>query len=282
MKKLARNLPDFSRPPLSEVVLSIQFGSLTNLKGIHLGLFWKQFRKQYPDVTEQSPIQTIFETFGVPHTARTTFQLQTFLSPPMPRYWFEKTGKPDLLQIQHDRIVHNWRIGEGAVSYPRYERVKAKLEKEFLAFAKWLDSERLGEIRPNQCEVTYTNLIEIDESDRVHADLSRLTPFWTDAVSEHMPAELEDITTSSRFIFSHNEKPVGRVYVQFQPVFRQSDLHPMIKLEITARGQPEGETISDALAFLDVEHAQVVQTFAAVTSKEMHKAWGRKDVSRRQ
>ena len=272
-----RELPDFARPPLTEVVLSIQFASLVNLKGLHLGLFWRKFRKQYPDVSEQPPIQTSFETFGTPQLSRPTFQFQTLLSPPMPRYWFEKTGAPDLLQIQHDRIIHNWRMGDNAVAYPRYEKIKAKFQKECEAFSKWLDDERLGEIRPNQCEVTFTNLIDLQESDRVHADLSKLTPLWTDEVTEKAPAKLEDVTTNSRFIFSLNEKPAGRVYVQFQPVFRQSDLRPMIKLEITARGQPDGEETSDAFEFLDVEHAHVVRTFAAVTSEEMHQIWGRRD-----
>ena len=278
MIKPVRELPDFTRPPLSEVVLSIQFASLVNLKGLHLGLFWKQFRKQYPEVSEQAPIQAAFETFGTPQLSRPTFQFQTLLSPPMPRYWFEKTGTPDLLQIQHDRIVHNWRMVEPAIAYPRYEKIKAKFQKEVDAFSTWLQEERLGDIRPNQCEVTYTNLIEFEESDGVHAGLSKLTPLWTDEVTEQISAKLEDVTTNARFIFFLKEKPAGRVYVQFQPVFHQADLRPMIKLEITARGRPDGEDISDAFEFLDIEHAQVVRTFAAVTSEEMHQIWGRVDV----
>jgi uncharacterized protein (TIGR04255 family) len=279
MKKPARTLPDFSRPPLSEVVLSIQFASLTELKGIHLGLFWKGLRKQYPDVSEQPTIQTVFEMFGAPQAPR-PFQLQTFMSAPMPRYWFEKNGQPDLLQIQHDRIVHNWRGGDPSHKYPRYSNVKSKIAKEIGLFSDWLASEGLGSIQPNQCEVTYTNLIDLKESDQLHADLKRLTPLLTDRVTEDVPADLEDVTTSSRYIFFHNERRAGRVYVQFQPVFRQDDLTPLIKLEITARGRPEGEEISDALSFLDVEHEQVVRTFAAVTSEEMHKLWGRRDGKR--
>src|SRR5258708_5333154 len=215
MIRPVRELPDFTRPPLTEVVLSIQFASLVNLKGLHLGLFWKQLRKRYPDVSEQPPIQTSFETFGTPQLSRPAFQFQTLLSPPMPRYWFERAGTPDLLQIQHDRIVHNWRMGETAIAYPRYEKIKAKFQKECEEFSKWLKGEGLGDIRPNQCELTYTNLIEFEESDRVHADLSKLTPLWTDEVTEKISAKLEDVTTNSRFIFSLNERPVGRVYVQF-------------------------------------------------------------------
>jgi hypothetical protein len=158
--------------------------------------------------------------------------------------------------------------------------VKAKLEKEIFSFSDWLAGEELGKIQPNQCEVTYTNLINLTELDHLHADLNRVTPLLNNTITVNMSAELEDTTTSSRFIFFHNEKRAGRVYVQFQPVFRQADLAPMIKLEITARGRPEGEEISDALSFLDLEHEQVVRTFAAVTSEEMHRLWGRRDGKR--
>jgi hypothetical protein len=80
------------------VVISVQFASLAKLKGLHLGLFWKQFRKQYPDVSEMPPIPTVFETFGAPQVAA-PFQLQAFLTPPMPRYWFEKAGAPVCLEL---------------------------------------------------------------------------------------------------------------------------------------------------------------------------------------
>jgi uncharacterized protein (TIGR04255 family) len=272
-------LPTFSKPPLTEVVLSLQFASLGNLKGLHLGLFWKKFRKEYPDVSEMHPIQTVFEKFGVPQSAP-AFQLEAFMTPPMPRYWFEKKGTPDLLQIQHDRLVHNWRIADGSSDYPRYHRVKAKFEKELLAFSNWLESENLGQIIPNQCEVTYTNLIDDGTPEFLHSSLSRFTPLLTDEITEDMPSQLEDVTANSRFIFFRDQKPAGRVYVQFQPVFRQTDLRPAIKLEITARGKPDGETLSDALSFLDFEHEQVVKTFVAVTTEEMHKVWGRVDGKR--
>ena len=79
--------------------------------------------------------------------------------------------------------------------------MKAKLEKEILSFSDWLASEGLGKIQPNQCEVTYTNLIDLTELEHLHADLSRITPLLNDTITENMSAELEDTTTSSRFIF---------------------------------------------------------------------------------
>src|ERR1700677_2939662 len=99
-----RDLPDFTNPPLNEVVLSIQFAALANLKSAHIGILWERLRSEYPSVTEQAPVQAMFETFGIPSQSP-QMQIQTFLTPPLPRYWFERPGSPDLLQLQQDRIL---------------------------------------------------------------------------------------------------------------------------------------------------------------------------------
>jgi uncharacterized protein (TIGR04255 family) len=270
----ARNLPNFTDPPLSEVILSLQFAALTNLKSVHIGLLWERFRSEYPIVTEQPPLQTVFETFGVPRPAA-QMQIETFLTPPLPRYWFEHSGLPDLLQVQQDRIVHNWRqLAESSHSYPRYGAVKARFQKELATIQQWLSDEDVGEIRANQCEVTYINIIAPPDG-VVH--LNKITPLWKGDFAELPPNDLQSVRLQLASLFSVDEKPAGRVYVHFHPGFRQSDNAPIIRLEITARGRPKGETIADALAFMDVEREQVVQTFAAVTTKEMHKLWGRTD-----
>ena len=47
-----RDLPDFTDPPLIEVILSIQFSALARLKSAHIGLLWERLRSAYPNVTE--------------------------------------------------------------------------------------------------------------------------------------------------------------------------------------------------------------------------------------
>jgi uncharacterized protein (TIGR04255 family) len=276
-QRRVRDLPDFSSPPLTEVVLSIQFAALAELKSAHIGLLWERLRADYPDVTEHPPIQTTFETFGVPSKQTPSMQIETFLSPPLPRYWFERIGLPDLFQLQHDRMVHNWRQQNDSNQYPRYEAVKTKFEKEIELFTKWLSDEKLGELRPNQCEVTYTNIILPPDGVSLHNDLQSVTPLWVGTLGEDASNKLESANLRMSFLFAHDDRPAGRVYVTFQPAFRQSDRRPVIKLELTARGRPRGESIEDALAFLDLEREQIVRTFAAVTSKEMHALWGRTD-----
>jgi uncharacterized protein (TIGR04255 family) len=275
-----RDLPDFTDPPLNEVVLSIQFASLTGLKSAYIGLFWERIRSEYPSVAEQTPIQAVFETFGIPTSVATpAVQIETFLTFPLPRYWFERPNEPDLLQIQHDRILHNWRQqSDNSRVYPRYEAVKASLENELGIFQKWLADERIGEIKPNQCEVTYINTIRTGEE--AYGNLEKITPLWAGAFSSDPPNKLERANVQTSYQFSIDDAPAGRVYANFQPAFLQSDRTPVIRMEVTARGRPRGESVADALAFLDLERDQVVRTFAAVTTKEMHKLWGRTDVNR--
>jgi hypothetical protein len=58
------DLPDFSLPPVNEVILSLQFATLEKLRSYHIGLLWSEFKAEYPDISEQQPISAAFETFG--------------------------------------------------------------------------------------------------------------------------------------------------------------------------------------------------------------------------
>src|SRR5450631_1035301 len=139
-----KTLPNFKNPPVNEVVLSLQFATLDKLRSPYVGLFWKSFRTQYPDISEQPEVQPAFETFGAPEMQRMGISFQALLSPPMPRFWLQKEGQPDLLQVQRDRIMHNWRQTPEDSVYPRYEKVRAKFQKEVQKFEEFLATEELG------------------------------------------------------------------------------------------------------------------------------------------
>jgi uncharacterized protein (TIGR04255 family) len=276
-----KDLPDFERPPVTEVVLSIQFATLEKLKSFHIGLLWNRFRAEYPDVSEQATISAVFEAFGAPSPQLgPAVQFEQFLSAPMPRYWFEKRGTPDLLQVQQDRIIHNWRKHEEEAIYPRYEALRDHFKKEVSQFAEFLDSEKIGELRPNQCEVTYTNVIRLPGTEGPHAHLEEITSLWRGQLNEGLDAQLENASAQLGFKLLEGERPIGRVYVSFQPgVLMVDPSTEIIKLDITARGRPKEDTIESAFDFFDFGRTAVVRTFAAVTTPSMHSAWGRTDAS---
>jgi uncharacterized protein (TIGR04255 family) len=270
------NLPNFKNPPINEVVLSFQFASLEKLKSPHIGLFWKSMRSQYPDISEQGEVPPVFETFGAPEMQRISFQ--AFAAPPMPRFWLQKEGLPDLLQIQRDRLMHNWRQMPEPTPYPRYEKVRAKFQREVHKFEEFLKSEKLGKLEINQCELTYINFIEeVPNGPDLHACLELISPLWSGITSDNAPGQMENSLVQLRYFLDDENERVGRIHVLMQPAFRPSDLKPVFRIEITARGRPHGSTVAEAFELLDIEREAVVRTFAAVTTPEMHKLWGRSD-----
>jgi hypothetical protein len=46
------DLPDFTNPPVTEVVLGVQFNSIERFLAPHVGLFWQRLVPEFPDVEE--------------------------------------------------------------------------------------------------------------------------------------------------------------------------------------------------------------------------------------
>jgi len=282
-KRTARERPaglaDFDRPPVNEVFLSIQFASLSGLQSGHIGLLWNTLRKEYPTIIEQGPLNPVFETFGPTSGMQPpSVQIQMLLAPPMSRFWFQEASGEELVQIQQDRIIHNWRSQDVANRYPRYESIRARFVSEVDRLMAFLRTEKLGELKPNQCEVSYTNIIEFPDGSNPHHHLERITPLWAGRYSEPLPLEFENAAAQARYILRNGDKPYGRIYVNFSPAQRLTDQKPVVRLEILARGKPDDGSIDAAFRLLDVEREAIVRTFAAVTTPEMHKIWGRTDV----
>jgi uncharacterized protein (TIGR04255 family) len=266
------DLPSFKRPPVTEVVLSIQFSSIPGFGTVHIGLLWQEFRGVYPKVSEQPPLVAVFETFGA--IALTKPQIRFEMVPaPMSRFWFEPQDGVHLLQVQQDRVIHNWRKQDDE-PYPRYEPIRAKFVDEIKTILAFLEREGLGSIQPNQCEVTYTNVIVLPDGTNPHDHMECITPLWGVWRAESELAPIENAGLNVRYLLRSEDIPVGRVYVDFQPVFVSQDAKPAIKLEITARGKPQDSSVEGAFRLLDAERRAVVRTFARVTTEEMHAEWG--------
>ena len=268
-------LPDFERPPINEVVLSVQFKALSEFGNGHVGLLWERFRSEYPELKEHAVIQPTFETFGVSAQPSQGLQIERLLSPPMSRFWFVEANGHDLIQVQQDRFLHNWRKREDEQRYPHYEAIRERFSAELNTFASFLKEEQLGELLPNQCEVTYVNVIALSDGTNAHQNLEMITPLWTGALSETIDLVPDSATIQARYVIHRDEKPIGRVHVSFTPAHRVIDKEPVIRMEITARARPSEETIEAALRLLDRERIEVVKLFTAATTPAMHAVWER-------
>jgi uncharacterized protein (TIGR04255 family) len=188
--------------------------------------------------------------------------------PPVPRCWFVNNDGTELIQLQKDRFIKNWRQAGTEAEYPRYERVKAGFEEDFEIFRRFAKKENLGEIHVNQCEVTYINHIVAGEVWTEHSDMDKVFTSWRQPEFD-FPGKAADAGWTARFMIPDNNNPVGRLHVNVQPSTRVQDGRRMFVMSLTARGQ-----IGTEIDFFDLGRQWVVRSFKNLTTAEMHRVWG--------
>jgi uncharacterized protein (TIGR04255 family) len=276
------DLPDFERPPVVEVVLGVQFTELTAYRTWHAGLLWDStFRAHFPRCVEQPPLDPLFETFGSQKPARNLLRIQQMSGPIVPRLWFVSHDESDLIQFQSDRFLHNWRRFQQDTRYPRYEPVRERFFEEISDVMSFLNNNEIGLLEPNQCEITYVNHIKLNDGGDPRLDFWRIFTFFGPFQSNTNPdsaheTQLEDGRFAIRFVIfeRHNKQPLGRLHIVAEPAVETDDT-PIVRLSLTARGSPISPTLQGVADFLDVGRESIVRTFAAITTEEMHKIWGR-------
>jgi uncharacterized protein (TIGR04255 family) len=270
------DLPDFSSPPVTEVVLGVQFNSLDGFLAPHVGLFWSALPLVFGHVEEHLPIAPMFETFGQnPHLmSGLDFGLPPFSG--LSRTFFLNEDRTQLLQLQRDRLIHNWRkVGDGD-SYPRFEAMLSTFLTSLKLFSLFVSEKGLGVIEPNQCEVSYINQIPLQHGETPFQGIERLFGRALAAPSTHTPGPPEDARLLLRYVIRNESgAPVGRLIIAADPARRADGTH-IIQLNLTARGRPSDLSTDAVDDFLCRGRIFIVHTFADITSPEMHRVWGRK------
>jgi len=195
---------------------------------------------------------------------------------PRVRCWFLNSGKTELVQVQSDRLSHNWRKLESSEPYPRYPALRSAFARDLNVFESFVRESRLGAIRVTQSEVTYVNHIAVP-----HGHVFDLWGKWRPADNPGFLTDPDDAGINVRYsITGPAGEFQGRLTVTLQPAFRQKSA-PVMKpeeiyvLTLTARGKPEKTTFESALDFLDRGREWITQAFVDITNPEMHSTWGR-------
>jgi uncharacterized protein (TIGR04255 family) len=260
-------LPEFDCPPLNEVVIGVQFEPLKEFHAAHFGLYWSRIRNRYPFTEEQPPLAPQVEPPEV--TAQVpAISLQS--GPFIPRSWFLDASRNELIQLQSDRFLRNWRRVEGTEVYPRFPVLIGRFQKEWEDFLVFLNDQRLGRPSVNQCELIYLNHLEPGFAWSDYSELGKVfATLRAPGGSGFLPAP-ELLSWESRYKLPQER---GRLHVQVQPVFRPRDFKLILSFNLTVRGSPEKNTADRILAWFDLAHEWVVRGFDQLTEPTMHQFW---------
>ncbi len=266
--KRPEHLPDFSHPPLNEVLVGVQFAPPIGYQQIYSGDVWNLFRKEYPKVTEQPPLEPAFETFGLPSTS-SIGQFKFLTGAIYSRFWFLSEDESELIQFQQDRFLHNWRESVDSPSvYPRFETMISKFKNELSNLQNYMLGISSQPLSINQCEVSYVNHIII--SDASERSPHKWLHFYN--LKGEVP---EDINFSFREVIHNDDgKPRGRLIVEAITGMNVKN-QKIIRLTLTVRGAPKENTIDAALELLSDGRNIIVTKFAELTTDYAHKKWGR-------
>lgn len=278
--QLSTTLPKFNKPPVIEVSLSVQFQALQEYSVVHLGLLWQQFRSRFPKTEQHSSLPHTVERRGARNISQhPQFSISSADVVETPRLWMISDSLCELIQVQPDRFIRNWRgYHDKSAKYPSYDsQIRSAFRSDYVEFCSFVEEQGWGKLVVDQCEVTYVNHILGNDVWQQHSHASRVFKVWADHYPSLGGSEPEVVSARVRHELSDEEgKFLGRLYVDFDSGFLKSQGEPpLFLMKLMARGQPFGDGVDGVMGFLDFGHETIVKSFAELTTARMHEAWER-------
>jgi uncharacterized protein (TIGR04255 family) len=257
-----------------EVACSVQFEELSTFQIPYAGFFWQEFRAQYPKFEEKPPLPHIIETF--PEPSQPHLKGEFLELPPPRRIFFITESGTNVIQIQPDRFVHNWRKISDDDEYPRYQRVREIFLEQWNKFRTFADRHGLGDVKPDQFELTYVNHVFKGQGWDTPGDLGKVFRdlTWTNS-GRFLPVP-EGVFSRQSFVMPDG---LGRLHCTVRQARRPRDGRELLMLELTARGFPKGSEPwgnSPMLSWFDLAHVWIVKGFVDLTAEQAHAALWRR------
>lgn len=278
IKPGSTDLPKFDKPPVVETVLGVQFKPIGGLTDSHMGAYWAGLKSEWPVVKNAAPLAEQFEHFGErgPSWALASLQIQ-ITQDPSSRMVMTHRDENRIIQIQNNRFHFNWTGGHLKQKYPEYDDfVRPAFDEAFGDFQRFVVEEELGEIEPNQWEVTYVNHIPKGSVWNEPDDWATIFSTSPTLRTLSSAVRLESVQAEWHFEIAPQK---GRLHVQMVTGRKKTDEgeEDLLVLKLTARGPmvpQNGPTLGEGL---DIGHETIVRTFRELASKEARKYWGDKN-----
>ena len=245
----------FENPPVNEVVVATYFNpGLSDLRSEHIGLFWEKIKGEFPAVSQQFPVG-----IGLDVIADEPF--------PMPRYWFTAGNEINLIQIQRNAFIFNWRRrGDGA--YPQFHKnIKPTFDKYYGLFDEFIRTEiNIADPTIDLCELTYVNVLERCEFWTGPQDTTKVIPSFS------IPAPGIDVSESPGFNcnFTYSVSTDLQLNIGIRSAVKtQQQNAPVLIFEIKTSVRFERVAKSRADEWFERAHDTIIKSFLGMTSRDI-------------
>lgn len=267
-------LPSFRSPPVVETALSVQFKPLSKFTNAYLGLFWATLRAEFPEKTDADPIEPQTERFGAEAARQPRLPSFRFVtSQAAVRLQMASIKGDTMIQVQNGRLVFNWRRLHDD-TYPRWQEVRPAFDVALTRLGKFLEGEGLGEIQPNQWEVTYVNHLRHGREWTSQGELDQVVPGLIGTGVRPLIGIVESLGCNWRLSLPEER---GRLHIDLNHGYlgTEESAQEVIVLQLTARGGVEPDKGWDLSEGLQLGRNAIVRTFDAITGPGMHILWGK-------
>lgn len=261
--------PKFGKPPVVETVIGVQFPELAGFRTSHFGLYGNSL-DGYALGEDKARLAEVTERFPpLPVIPQPQFALAS--SPPLPRVWFAAESGSELIQVQPDRFIFNWRRRETDGSYQEYTTSGPKFLTEFRKFQDFCTNHDLQEPSPNLCEVTYLNHVIPGEGESAIELFGKLFTGLSWKSNNGQPQIPENATFNRVYVIERDKKSVGRLYAEATIAFQQGDNQNQgfVLLKMTGRVIPEIGGQDRLEHSIQIAHDEVVFGFANITNRQI-------------
>lgn len=261
-------LPEYEHPPVVEVALAVEFERSVNFGALDLG----RLAAAWEDIMPNAEERPLLPRMGIPteDLLDTLFEIEETASNP-PRLWLQNEVGDRVVQIQHDRLVVNWRKGPLGGPYPRYAAIRGMLQDAWQRLIAACADLGRDEPEPSRCEIQYINHLGLEQGWKSPEDTERLIVPWNGVEDDGLLPR--DHLCAFHLHCHYPEEREG--WLEIDGWTGSGSETEAMTLNLTSRGRALSGDLESALDFLDVAHVWIVRGFTAVTTPEAHAIWRR-------
>lgn len=263
--------PRFRRPPINEVVCGAAFEDLSVLRAPLISPLFQTFGEEFVKYQERPLLPLALERAqGQPREV----QITASDVPPLPRMWLLDESENQVIQIQSNRFLYNWKRVGTEDGYPKFDAVIAKFEKVYSAFVKFMDQLGEGTVVPIQYELQYVNHLPQGEGWETLADLVSVFPDigWRKSNRKIEPPRL--FRWQATFDLPDDS---GGLHVTVKSGTRATDGSQLLIFDLLARGMATDTSSQMMRDWFELAHDSVVEAFLDLTDPAFRKKQWQQD-----